>query len=158
MRTYLLIPAALLLPIFCGNLAPRAAANAASQKPRCTPNEEEQASNDIDHLRSWSAIYRSFKRYAQCDDGEIAEGYSDAVAKLLANDWKDLATVKRLVLSDPPFKQFVLNHIDATDSDDDLQRIARNARFHCPQDDKSLCAVIRAQADSALKESRDSGN
>jgi hypothetical protein len=65
------------------SLAPLLLAEA-PQKP-CTREEAMQAADDTDHLDNWNAVYRSFKRFSQCDDGGIAEGYSDDVGKLLAD-------------------------------------------------------------------------
>jgi hypothetical protein len=41
------------------------------------------------HLKTWEQIYDySFKRYPTCDDGVIAEAYSDAIVKMLADRWE----------------------------------------------------------------------
>src|ERR1700736_5339009 len=56
----------------------------AAHKP-CTKQEAMQAEMSTDHLTDWDAVYQSFKRFSQCDDGGIDEGYSDAVGKLLAD-------------------------------------------------------------------------
>jgi hypothetical protein len=56
----------------------------ATQKP-CTTQEAMKADEDTDHLDDWRAVYQSFKRFSQCDDGGIAEGCSEAVGKLLAD-------------------------------------------------------------------------
>src|SRR4051812_32410597 len=58
-----------------------------SAKRVCTQQEAEQADTETDALKDWDHLYRWYQRFQQCDDGAMAEGYSDAVAKLLANDW-----------------------------------------------------------------------
>jgi hypothetical protein len=125
---------------------------AKSQEKVCTQAQENQAFSDIDRLKDWDSVYRSFRRFAQCDDGAIGEGYSDVVARLLAQNWKELSTLSRLASSDHAFQRFVLRHIDATDSGDDLKVIAKNARLHCPPAEKHLCSLIGAQSEIALKE------
>jgi hypothetical protein len=67
-----------------------------AQKP-CTREEAMQAADDTDHLDNWNAVYRSFKRFSQCDDGGIAEGYSDDVGKLLADHWDQFPRLVKLV-------------------------------------------------------------
>ena len=130
-----------------------AASLATAQNKVCTEDQEKKASSDVDRLKDWPTLYRSFREFVpQCDDGEIAEGYSDAVAKLLANHWKELPALVRLVTSDPAFKRFVLRHIDATISADDLTQIDANARLRCPSNGKHLCSLIAAEAKTSLKE------
>lgn len=43
-----------------------------------------------DYLDSWQNIAQCFRQFRACDDGGIAEGISDAVARLLANRWDRL--------------------------------------------------------------------
>ena len=86
-------------------------------------------------------MYRSFKRFAHCDEGGIAEAYSDSVGRLLARDWKHLDAFVRLT-SDPDFEEFVIRHIDETMSEDEAALVINNARLHCPPGAKRLCRSI----------------
>lgn len=114
----------------------------AQDKP-CTDAQETQAEKQVDLLKTWDQVYRSYKKFApQCDDGAVAEGYSDAVGKLLANHWKQFPKLVKLAKGDKGFAQFVVRHVDESLSDDTLQRISKNARSRCPADAKKLCAVI----------------
>lgn len=112
----------------------------------CTDADAQRALSRADRLKSWYALSRSFKLYAACDDGAIAEGYSDTVGRLLAHDWKHFAALSRLVRSDIAFQRFVLGHIDETLPDDVLITIAENAKRHCPSGDALLCNKIADQA------------
>jgi hypothetical protein len=113
---------------------------AATQKV-CTETEISQAQKEADQLRDWDSIYRSFKRFAHCDEGAIAEEYSDSVGRLLARDWEHLDAFVRLT-SDPSFEQFVIRHIDETMSEDEAALVIKNARQHCPSGAKRLCKSI----------------
>jgi hypothetical protein len=114
----------------------------AQNKP-CTDAEETQAEKAVDLLKTWDQVYRSYKKFApQCDDGAVAEGYSDAVGKLLANHWGHFPRLVKLAKGDEGFKQFVIRHVDESLSDDALQRISKNARSQCPGDAKRLCTLI----------------
>ena len=113
----------------------------ASQK-LCTDVEAGQAQREADQLRDWNSVYRSFKRFAQCDQGSIGEQYSDSVSRLLVHDWKHLDALLRLTASDPNFEQFVIRHIDETMSEDEAALIINNARLHCPAEAKRLCRSI----------------
>ena len=114
---------------------------AGQQKP-CTDAEETQAEKAVDSLKTWDQVYRSYKKFAQCDDGAVAEGYSDAVGKLLANDWAHFPRLVKLAKTDRNFERFVVRHVDESLTHDTLQKISKNARTGCPADAKALCSLI----------------
>jgi hypothetical protein len=70
----------------------------------------------------------------------IAEGYSEFVARSLADDWSRVADLKKLSSRDAGFHAFVLKHIDATASSSDLAKAEANAREKCPSDVRALCS------------------
>jgi hypothetical protein len=113
-----------------------------SATKKCTQAEATQAEKEADSLKNWDQIYRAYKRFSHCDDGAIAEGYSDSVTKLLADDWKSFIRLLLLTNRSGGFKAFVLKHIDESVPGDRLAKIARNARSECPARGKSLCASI----------------
>lgn len=108
----------------------------------CTPNQARQAEAEANQLTDWESVHRSFKLYAQCDEGAIGEGYSDSVSHLLAHNWNHLDTLLRLMASDREFEQFVIRHIDESMTEDEANLIVNNARLHCPQGAKQFCNVI----------------
>jgi hypothetical protein len=115
-------------------------AEAATEKV-CTQAEVKEAQKEADQLKDWDSVYRSFKRFAHCDEGGIAEEYSDSVSRLLARDWKHLDALLRLT-SDQGFEQFVIRHIDETMAEDEAALVINNARLHCPPGAKRLCKSI----------------
>ncbi len=114
----------------------------------CAKEEAYQAEGETDNLKTWDIAYGFYKRFAHCDDGAIAEGFSDAVGRLLADDWKHFERLRELCSSDKRFKNFVLKHIDMTISVDVLQKIINNTRLRCPDSAKELCKAIEATASS----------
>jgi hypothetical protein len=117
----------------------------AAEQQTCTRDEAMQAEDEAVALRDWTAVYRSFKRYAHCDDGAISEGYSDSIARLLTREWKRVGDLERLTASDKSFEQFILHHIDETDLPEELKRISENARMRCPPKATRLCRLIAAR-------------
>jgi len=113
----------------------------ANQKP-CTTSEEKQALDEADSQKDWDALHRSFIRFGHCDDGAIAEGYSDTVGRLLARDWEHIGTLGKLFVSDKKFESFVLRHIDETLPTDTLKTIANYAETSCPAYETALCRKI----------------
>jgi hypothetical protein len=132
-----------------------ALANGTSKKP-CTEAEAKQAEKGVDSLTDWDSVYRAYKKFSQCDDGAIAEGYSDAVGRLLANDWKNFHRLQVLVKTDQPFLQFVLKHIDATLPIETLQKISKNARSACPAGGHNLCRIVVSASSKAIAQEPES--
>lgn len=118
--------------------------------PEC-PNDE-LAEVSTTHLKTWDDLYSSYKKFRQCDDGAIAEGYSDFVARTLANRWDELSTLNKLVAKDADFRIFVVRHVDATADFGDLAKTSANAQRRCPRGAEALCAAIHDAAESALGE------
>jgi hypothetical protein len=102
---------------------------------------------------SWSKLFQHWRQFRACDDGAIAEGYSDAVVKLLANRWAEFNTFASLVDHNPEFRRWSLGHIDESASRDDLKEIVRRAR-RCANERKAteLCVRIENSAKRALAE------
>ena len=122
------------------------------QRQSCTVAQAEKAEQEADGLRTWDALYKSFHRFSHCDDGAIAEGYSESVARILADHWEALPRFAVLPSNDKPFQKFVLGHVDATLNMDDVKTIRTNAIHHCPAAQSDLCKQLRVAAESAMKE------
>lgn len=103
-------------------------------------------------LHSWGALYKSFRLYEHCDDGAVGEGYSESVARILADRWNTLPRLASLAQENVDFRRFVLKHVDATDDMNDLKKIKAKAQTQCPPRLRVLCDDLGMQADSALKE------
>lgn len=103
-------------------------------------------------LRSWDALYGSYKSYRQCDDGAIAEGYSESVARILVDHWTSLPRLVRFADKDAAFLRFVMKHVDATLNMVDVQTIKTNAQTQCPPGLSKICAELMKQADFALSQ------
>ena len=107
------------------------------------------AAAELDGLDTWPKVRTAFERYGQCDDGSIAEGNSEAVARLLVDQWATLPILAGLVRRDPALKRFVLRHIDTTIDTDDLDRIKVLAASRCPVGIAPLCVELAAAATRA---------
>jgi hypothetical protein len=129
--------------------------NAADQ---CGTAEAIRAEATTDQLKTWPEIYAGFSRYHRCDDGGIAEGFSEAVVHQLASDWGSLAQGAAIMRKHTGFRRFVLRHIDATTNDDDLERIRQLSSADCPRDIEDICRDIHTAAERAIKESNEAVN
>jgi hypothetical protein len=120
---------------------------------RCSSTDA--AEDALDAVKSWSALRSWQQHFAACDDGDIAEAVSEYVTAGLAKEWTGLSELEREVKGSPDFQGFVLQHIDATADDDDLQAVLANATQHCPPRSGSLCTVIADAAKKALADSQE---
>jgi len=123
-----------------------------AQKHACTTAEGRRVVDEADRLRTWNALYKSYSLYRQCDDGAIAEGYSESVARILVDHWKTLPELDLLTKKDAGFRHFVLLHVDATLNTDDVAIVRRRAKRECPSGLDSLCKDLAKEAEAALRE------
>lgn len=115
---------------------------------RCTRADADAADSDLDQLKDWPAVYRAFKRYRQCDDASIGEGYSDKIVILLTKQWASVSKLAKLAHTDPLFGQFVLAHVDTLMSPGEGEAIIVNATEHCPITARQFCRRLAAKARS----------
>lgn len=113
---------------------------------KCTRRASDAADKALDELSSWAAIYRTFRLYKQCDDGALAEGYSDKVVILLTQRWPTVEALSKLAQSNPQFGDFVLHHVDGLMSPNEAKTIANNAEKHCPVGSNEMCQRLAAKA------------
>jgi hypothetical protein len=99
--------------------------------------------------QTWDRLYKSFTWYGQCDDGSVAEAWSDFVATLLAERWETLPDLYALTKAHRSFGKFVLRHLDETMTLEQAKTIKHNAKDSCP-------AVARAFCDRILRRMNDS--
>lgn len=110
--------------------------------------ETEQAT-----LKNWDDLYSLFTRFRECDNGGVAEGYSDFVVHHLATQWSSLPKVAALAERNQNFREFILSHIDATADTEELGNIEIHSRTKCPLHLKEFCRAIEASAKNAISES-----
>ena len=51
----------------------------------CSHRQYMKTESEADRLRSWDALYGSYKAHRNCDDGAAAEEYSESVARILSD-------------------------------------------------------------------------
>lgn len=112
----------------------------------CSQSEAVQAEANAAILKNWNDIFDSFRKYSHCDDGAIAEGYSESVSQMLANHWDQIDKLEKLIKKNTKFGDFVIRHIDQTIADDARLKIVDNALKRCPSKSKVLCKKISFSA------------
>lgn len=134
-----------LVAVLCLFLLASVCAEAARGAPlACTPEEAQAAEASSAVATSWKTLHRQFRLYRNCDDGAIAEGFSEAVTRLLADRWVTVRDLAPMIASDRAFGRFIVTHVDETVPQARLQKIARNASERCPRSLKGFCADVHA--------------
>ncbi|MFL6707367.1 MAG: hypothetical protein ACJ8HI_04085 [Massilia sp.] len=116
----------------------------------CSAKDADSAQTAVEGIESWPRLAQVHQRFAQCDVGYIAEGNSEAVARLLVDRWEDLSTLNAMGAKQPGFMAFVLRHIDSTLDTGDLEQIVRRASSRCLPNNQKLCARLQVAAKRAL--------
>jgi hypothetical protein len=108
----------------------------------------------VDDRGNWHSLRDHQKQFVACDDGDLGEGYSEAVVKLLSRNWEQFGKFVALARDDVAFQNWVVRHIDASASGADLRMIVRNTSG-CghEQGAEKICNIIRKSAEHALAES-----
>jgi hypothetical protein len=118
----------------------------------CTWEDAKSAEAVAATVKTWKQLYQQFERYGHCDDGAIGEGSSEAVSRLLTEQWESIRNLEALGASNPAFRKFVMRHINETVPTERLARIAKNAATRCSSRLKSLCRDIEAEASRSISE------
>lgn len=117
----------------------------------CTPSDANAADKATDTLTNWRIINQNRVKFGHCDEGGVAEGNSEAVARLLVDHWDSLAELNTLSSNTPALKKYVLRHIDSTLDTNDLDQIQRLSAQSCPQGLSALCTDIGHAAERAIQ-------
>lgn len=117
----------------------------------CTKEEAQAAEAVAATAQSLGQLHRQFERYSHCDDGAIAEGFSEAVTFLLAERWQKVQRSYKVLRHDLAFRAFVIRHIDETVPTERLNHIAENAQKRCSSEMKELCLEIQIAAKKATQ-------
>jgi len=132
--------AAIISITMCVFLLPRRAHTA---ETGCSRKDAMQAESEASTLQSWQRVFDSYRQYRKCDDAAVSEGYSSAVASLLATHWGQTTDLLTLIRAHPAFERFVLRHLDDTMTREQDAQIQRNVTTSCPNDGAHFCAAVR---------------
>lgn len=110
---------------------------------QCTREQAIQAEKEAGTLKTWAEVFASYQHYKQCDDGSIAEGYSDSIANLLAAHWDQMDKLAKLSATDPGFERFVVRHIDELMTPDQYGAIRKQVMSSCPAIASRLCTAMK---------------
>jgi hypothetical protein len=104
-------------------------------------------------IMNWATLHDAYLRFLPCDDGAIAEGFTDIVVRILAYRWASLGELRTIAKNDPGFLCFVYRHITSSADPHDLQQIQNNLKKHgCSKASRKVCREIELAVTQALEE------
>ncbi|WP_321778398.1 hypothetical protein [Sulfurimonas sp.] len=106
----------------------------------CTKQEAIVAEEVIPKISNWIQFKSYYEQYYHCDDGSIAEGFSEVSANLLIHNWNKEA--QKLLYLNSSLKEFVIYHIDETLLDTQLKNVKSNLINTCPENLNDFCKKI----------------
>ena len=112
----------------------------------CTKKEAIEAETTASTIKSWRELESHFSRYGHCDDGAIAEGYSESVSFLMENKWSEFLNYKM----DKPFIIFVKKHVDETWEINRFNAVVKLASENCNESKKKICNAIIKGSNNGL--------
>jgi len=104
----------------------------------CSRQQAIDAEIQVDTIKTWDELRGHFLLYGQCDDGSIAEGYSESISYLMEHRWTEFL---RLEL-DANFSKFIQKHIDELWEINRYNRVASFAKNNCNKSKESICQTI----------------
>ncbi len=119
--------------------------------PPCDETHFQQALLALGRVDGWEALYQFYKRYPNCGDGYLGQGFTTAICGLFAEHWDDANVALERMHRDKGFKAFLIGHIDASAIPETLHRIDLNVRSACPQEYRSECSAIEEEVTKGLK-------
>jgi hypothetical protein len=139
------------IAIFAGALAAGTAAGAADRP--CGKAEAAAAQKSVDRVESWASLEKAWRDYRQCDSGDVADVYTDALLRLIV-DWKDVSELNAAMAKDPQYRDFVLAHLRSDAAKDDRPTVYSRAKASCPSGLDAFCTEIAGATKGAAAASK----
>lgn len=118
----------------------------------CSQEESIQSEAVVDYLNSWTNAHLAYTQYAKCNNGIFGEGFSEAAIRLFVNDWPELNHFMEIANKDKAFKKYVIEHINATLNQEDLEQVKDLASNKCPKTVELFCKEVVIESGKAISE------
>jgi len=115
------------------------AAGAFAQKP-CSANDAATAEKVVDRVVNWDQLYKAFQDYRHCDQGPVADVYTDALMRCLV-EWKQVDALAGTMQKDKDYHDFIFRHLRAASGEDQKSVFAR-AKMSCPKGLDAWCGEL----------------
>jgi hypothetical protein len=120
---------------------------AAHAQKTCTPADMQKAQKAVDLVLSWQQLNKTWKDWRQCDTGEVADTFTDAMLRLMV-DWKNVDVLAE-GMKDADYKAFIEAHLRSPAAKDDLPMIRSRATQSCPKGQDAVCKTLAGATEAA---------
>ena len=117
-----------------------ASAVAFAQEKPCTPPEAATAEKSIDRVVNWDQLYKAYKEFRHCDQGPVAEVYTEAVLRCLV-EWKKVEVLANSMSQDKDYNAWVVRHLRAA-APEDQKSVYSRAKMNCPKGLDEFCTGL----------------
>jgi hypothetical protein len=112
----------------------------AADRP-CSRSDSANARRAVDAVVTWPQLRKAWADYRQCDTGDVADMYTDALLRL-AVSWKNADQLAADAEKDPQYKAFVVEHLKSPAAKDDVASIQSRVSASCPKGHDAFCAEL----------------
>ncbi len=116
----------------------------------CTKKEEQIIESKAAYLKTWDEVFDSWEKFKHCDDGSIAEGFTESITKNLVKNWTEDGHLIRLIKNKPKFEKFILEHINEAVPYDRLSILGHMAEMRCQNSTLEFCMKILEKATKSI--------
>jgi hypothetical protein len=113
----------------------------------CSPADMQKAQKAVDLVLTWQQLNKAWKDWRQCDTGEVADTFTDAMSRLMV-DWKNVEVLAE-TMKDPDYSAFMEAHLRSPAAKDDLPMIRSRATQSCPKGQDAVCKQLAAATELA---------
>lgn len=113
----------------------------------CSPADMQKAQKAIDMVVTWQQLNRTWKDWHQCDSGDVADTYTDALLRLMV-EWKNVDALADSI-KDPEYRGFIETHLRSPAAQADIASVRSRATLSCPKGQDAVCKEIAAATETA---------
>lgn len=125
-----------------------ACTGAFAQGKACTKADAAKAEKAVDAVNDFRGLQKAWTDWKHCDEGSVAEVYTDAVMRLLV-DWKGVDVLAKSMDANADYADWVLRRVKYA-TKDDRQAVYSRAKASCPASLDGFCAKL-ADASADIK-------
>ena len=131
---------------FCLALVAAAlAAGPAFAQKTCSKSDQDAAMKAIDRVSSWPTLQGTWKTYRHCDSGEVGDGFTEALLRLII-DWKNIEQLANQ-MKDADYEDFIISHLRSPAAKNDAEDVYSRAKKKCPSSLTSWCNSLASAVD-----------
>ena len=112
----------------------------------CTIEQAVEIEEKASTLKTWDQVFNAWRLFNQCDDGAIAEGFSESITLILSTNWTEKGHLMELIEQKPNFEKFIIMHIDETVPSDRLSKLGHTAKMQCTDSTHDFCMKVLEKA------------